>query len=254
MFDRLIAVFKGLFNKGMKELETPEVLAEQAQMELESSHKKIKEAVITAITAEKSLEKQIEANSKKVEEWVRRAQISVQQKNDELAKECLQKKQEHTQQDNQLKSQLEEQKKATTALKARLAEIEQQLRDFAVKKKDMTARLKAGDALSKANEMLDTRPGGSGAMAKLEDKIREKEARNEALAEMRGTPLEDKFKGLEGASELDMELAALKESMAAEPKLLGNSGGSVKLIQMDSKEKVVEATIEDVTDVEVEKD
>src|SRR5262245_52194362 len=130
MFDRLIAVFKGMFNKGMKQLETPEVLAEQAQMELENSHKKIKEAVITAITAEKSLEKQIEANIKKVEEWQRRAQISVQQKNDELAKECLQKKQEHTQQDNQLKAQLEEQKKATAALRTRLAEIEQQLRDF----------------------------------------------------------------------------------------------------------------------------
>lgn len=254
MFDRLIAVFKGLFNKGMKELETPEVLAEQAQMELESSHKKIKEAVITAITAEKALEKQIEANSKKIEEWVRRAQISVQQKNDELAKECLQKKQEHTQQDDQLKTQLEEQKKATSALKSRLSEIEQQLRDFHVKKKDMTARLKAGDALSKANEILDSSPGGTGAMAKLEDKIREKEARNEALAEMRGTPLEDKFKGLEGASELDMELAALKEQMAEQPKLIG-ADKNVKLIQMDQKEvKAIEATVEDVTDVEVEKD
>lgn len=254
MFDRLMAVFKGLFNKGMKELETPEVLAEQAQMELESSHKKLKEAVITAITAEKSLEKQIEANSKKIEEWVRRAQMSVQQKNDELAKECLQKKQEHTQQDNQLKSQLEEQKKATSALRARLTEVEQQLRDFQVKKRDMTARLKAGDALSKANEMLDATPGGTGAMSKLEDKIREKESRNEALAELRGSPLEDKFKGLEGASELDMELAALKEQMA-QPKLLGNDGDKVKLIQMDQKElKAIEARVEDVTDVEVEKE
>lgn len=256
MFDRLVAVFKGLFNKGMKELETPEVLAEQAQMELESSHKKIKEAVVTAITAEKSLEKQIDANSKKIEEWVKRAQISVQQKNDELAKECLQKKQEHTAQDNQLKTQLEEQRKATSALKARLAEIEQQLRDFHVKKKDMTARIKAGDALAKANEVLDSRPGGSGAMSKLEDKIREKEARNEALAEMRGAPLEDKFKGLEVESELDLELQALKEQMAADPKLIGTDANKVKLIQMDQKEVkgLIEATVEDVTDIEVEKD
>ena len=58
MFDRFKNVMKGMLNQGVSKLETPAILAEQAQMELESGLKKVKEAVTVAVTNENSATKE----------------------------------------------------------------------------------------------------------------------------------------------------------------------------------------------------
>ena len=50
-------------NKGMDELETPEVLAEKAQTELEESLKHLTEALTNATVNEKTLQQQIDKKS-----------------------------------------------------------------------------------------------------------------------------------------------------------------------------------------------
>mgnify|MGYP001201787356 FL=1 len=92
MFKRFMNLVKGTANKGMKKLETPELMAEEAEMELEKTVKQLKEAVIEARTNEKMLAKKRETADKKIEEWKQRAGLAVQQKNDDIARQCLQKK------------------------------------------------------------------------------------------------------------------------------------------------------------------
>jgi len=218
----LINLLKAKLNKGMAQLETPEVLAEQAQEQLESNIKKVKDGVVASLTMEKSLESKLKKSQEEIGTWEKRAATAVSQNNDELARQCLQKKQELNQTIATLTPQLESQRQSTTDLKAKYKELEEQLRGFHQKKANMLAREKASDASSKANELIGT-TGGSGT-AKWEQKIEEKEFKAEAMRQMSGSPADAKFANLDQHFEVEDELSALKAQAA--PKLIVDTGSS----------------------------
>jgi len=216
MFDRLKNVMKGMLDKGVSKLETPEILAQMGETELENLLKQLKEATTEAITREKMLQKQQEKNQQDLEQWVKRAATAVSQDNDDVAKQCLAKKIELEANGKSLQAQLDEAKTSKEALKERYADIEEKLREYRVKQKSLVARAKAGDAVANAQDMMSSASGKS--MDAIEEKIRMKEARGEALTEM---AQEGKFKDTEKQMDVDFELAALKAQMESNtPKLI----------------------------------
>ncbi len=247
MFDRLFKIIQAMFDKGISKMETPEILAEQAQEELETSVKKIRETIVNGIANEKMLESKIKKNAEDLALWEQRATAAVQRNDDELAKQCLQKKQEFNQTGYSLESQLAEQKKTTMSLKERANELDEKLRDFRNKKKDLSTRMQASDSVNKANELLSSSGGSS--MDKWEEKIREKESRSEAIREMSGAPIDDKFKKLDEHMQLDDELAALKAKMGGGPKLIVDQESSKKPV-VDQNVPMVVENIEDAVEVD----
>ena len=247
MFERLMSLLKGMFNKGMSKMETPEVLAEQAEMELESNFKKIKEALTNGLANEKMLEQKVEKTKQDLSTWEKRAMTAVQQGNDDLAKQCLLKKQETTQALSDLQAQVVEQKKTTTMLKAKFLELETALRDFRNKKNSMVSRMQANEATTKAIEL--TSGTGTSSMEHFEEKIRQKEAMSAAMREMSGhSAVDDQFKELDKQGGLDDELAALKIQMTG-----GSSASSPKLIEVKetAKKTTVDENVPMVVDVDV---
>ncbi len=237
MLDRLKNVIKGMLNQGVSKMETPTILAEQAQMELESGLKKVKEAVTAAMTNEKMMEGQLQKNCDELTMWEKRAVMAVEQNNDDLARQCIAKKKDFKEHVDTLTVQIGEQKKATASLKQRMNELEDEYRDFKIKKQSMLARTKAADGVAKANELISGGPAGGGSsMDKWEDKIREKEFKNEALKEMSGTTTEKHFDDAAKGLDLDDELAALKAKMT-ETKLIGDK--QPKLVVDDNVPMIV---------------
>jgi len=229
MFERLKNIINALFNKGMSQMETPEVLAEQAQSELEGSFKKLREALTSSLANEKMMEKQIQKATEELATWEKRATVAVTAGNDEVAKECLVRKQEQNQSIQSLQSQLAAQKQNSASLKERYQEVDAKLKSFMARKNDMINRHKASDAATKADSLISSTGGGSG-LDKWEQKISEKEARAEAIREISGggkSSTEDKFKQLDKHIEMEDELAALKARMAEagkSPKLIVDGG------------------------------
>jgi phage shock protein A len=228
MFDRLMSLIKGMFNKGMSKMETPEVLAEEAEAELESNFKKITEAITEGITTEKLLEQKVQKNAAELATWEKRALTAVQQNNDDLARQCLAKKQELAQMAQQYDTQLSEQKKTNISLKERHGELKAKIDDFRIKKNQMLARMKAQDQQAKAAELASGAAGVS-SLDKWEQKIAEKEARSQAVRELAGTTaFDDQVKQLDKAAALDDELSALKAIAASGgtsgPKLIEAKG------------------------------
>jgi len=235
MFKRLMSVMKAWFNKGMDQLETPEVLAEQAEGELEASLKKIKNSLTDSLTREKMLDQQIKKNAEELDTWVKRATVAVQNNNDEVARQCLVKKEECTQMARTLEAQLAEGKQTTASLREKLKEIERKVQEFQLKKKELLSRQKASQAAESVAKI--TTSGGS--MDKWEEKIRMKEARSEAMKEMAAEDkLKNEFKAITVNSDIDDELAALKEQVG-QPKLIQVSEDSPKLLEdkKDDKKK-----------------
>lgn len=225
MFERLMSIFKSMFNKGMAKMETPEVLAEQAEMELESNFKKISESLTAGMANEKMLEAKVKKANEDLALWEKRAMTAVQQDNDEMARQCLSKKQEAAQSLASLEAQLVEQKQSTALTKERFTEIQTKLKEFRSKKNEILARAKASDSITEANKLLGgTGSGGLSSMDKLEQRIIEKEAMSQAAREMSGiSKVDDDFKEWDKKAGLDDELARLKAAASASssgPKLI----------------------------------
>lgn len=228
MFERIAMVFKAMVNALLGKVEDPQMMLEQTYQELQSNLIQVRQAVAQAIATEKQLEQQLQKNKDQAATWQNRAAMAVQQGNDDLARQALQRKQQYAQAAVELEAQLKNQKEATANLRQRLTELENEVQKAYTKKQVLIARDKAAAATTKANEIL-SKSSASGALSvieRMETKVQEKEARAAALAELGTDSLEKKFKNFEGQSDIEMELLALK----------GNLGkGSDKLITQDKK-------------------
>jgi phage shock protein A len=224
MFDRLINFFKAVFNGVLGRLEDPQLMLEQTYQDLQSNLIQVRQAVAQAIATEKQLEQQLQKNKDQAETWHNRAAMAVQQGNDDLAKQALQRKQQYAQAAGDLETQLKSQRESTSTLRQRLTDLEAEVQKAYTKKQVLIARDKAAQATTKANEILSktTASGALSVMEKMENKVQEREAKAAALGEIGNDNLDKQFKSFEGKTDIDAELAALKGSMgmATPPKLV----------------------------------
>ncbi|MBN9394451.1 MAG: PspA/IM30 family protein [Candidatus Melainabacteria bacterium] len=215
MFDRLAQIIRAAFNQILGKAENPAMMLEQTYNDLNNNVIQVRQAVAQAIASEKQLELLMQKNKDQAATWQNRAAMAVQQNNDELARQALQRKQQFAQTAADLEAQYKQQKANTDNLRQRLVELESELNKTNAKKNMLIARDKAAQATMKANEVL-SRTSTNGALNvidRMEQKIQDKEARSAALAELSGDSLEKQFKNFEGQADLEMELMALKGSL-----------------------------------------
>lgn len=247
MFTRLASLIKAFFNSLMGKMEDPEMMLEQTYQDLQNNLIQVRQAVAQAIATEKQLEQQLQKNKDQSATWHNRATLAVQQGNDDLARQALQRKQQYAQAAADLEAQLKHQKEATSTLRQRLTELEGEVQKAYTKKQVLIARDKAAQATSKANEILSksSADGALSVMEKMEQKVLERESRAAALSELGTDQLDKKFKSFEGQVDIEAELMMLKN----------NGGGGQKLItdgQNKAKEPVLIEANEtvDVEDVQ----
>lgn len=234
MFDRIAMVFKAMVNALLGKVEDPQMMLEQTYQELQSNLIQVRQAVAQAIATEKQLEQQLQKNKDQAATWQNRAAMAVQQNNDDLARQALQRKTQYAQAAQDLEVQLKSQKEATSNLRQRLTELENEVQKAYTKKQVLIARDKAAQATSKANEIL-SKSSSSGALStfeRMETKVAEKEAKAAAYAELSGDSLEKKFKNFEGQADIELELMALKGNM-------GKDAGATLITQNHSDDAVL---------------
>ena len=219
MFERLSNLFRAFFNAVLGRMEDPQIMLEQTYQDLQSNLIQVRQAVAQAIATEKQLEQQLQKNKDQAETWQNRAAMAVQQGNDDLAKQALQRRQQYVQAAGDLETQLKAQKENTSGLRQRLTDLEAEVQKAYTKKQVLIARDKAAQATSKANEIL-SKTSSSGAMSvieKMETKVQEREAKAAALYELGTDSLDKQFRNLDAKTDVDMELLALKQSMGKAP-------------------------------------
>ncbi len=244
MFDRIAMVFKAMVNALLGKVEDPQMMLEQTYQELQSNLIQVRQAVAQAIATEKQLEQQLQKNKDQAATWQNRAAMAVQQNNDDLARQALQRKTQYAQAAADLEVQLKSQKEATSNLRQRLTELENEVQKAYTKKQVLIARDKAAQATSKANEIL-SKSSSSGAMStfeRMETKVAEKEAKAAAYAELTGDSLEKKFKSFEGQADIEMELLALKGNMGKDTgatlNLTDNNHSDAVLLEVKDEDEI----------------
>ncbi len=247
MFQRMFVVFKAMVNSLLGKVEDPQMMLEQAYQDLQSNLIQVRQAVASAIATEKQLEQQLKKNVEQVDVWQTRAGMAVQQGNDDLARQALQRKQQYAAAVKDLETQLHAQKEITTGLRRRLAELEAEASKTYTKKQVLIARDKAAQATSKANEILSkTNAQSAGSiMERMELKVQENEAKAQAMAELGRDNLDNAFASFEGASDIEMELLALKSGGDSNKMITQKKDGPILLDLKDSDTVDAEVEVSD---------
>ena len=250
MFDRFVNFVRSLFGALLGRVEDPQLLLEQTYQDLNSNLIQVRQAVAQAIATEKQIEQQYLKNREQATTWHNRASMAVQQSNDDLARQALQRKQQYQQSAGEQEVLLKNQHDATEQLKQRLTDLEAEVQKAYSKKQVLIARDKVAQATGKANELLakTTAYGTLSIMDRMEEKVQEREARAAALAELGGDNLEKQFKGIEVKTDIEGDLAALKNQMGMgptkieikEPVLLEEKADTSKAIEAEEVRDVTQ--------------
>lgn len=215
LFDRISRVVRANLNDMVSKAEDPEKILEQSIIDMQEDLVQLRQAVAQAIAAQKRTQQQYNQQSTEANNWQQRAQLALTKGDENLAREALVRKKTHAETAATLKTSNETQMAQVDTLKRSLIALESKISEAKTRKDMLKARISA----AKAQEQIESATGrlgtssAMGAFERMEEKVQLMEARAQSAGELAGADLENQFKQLEAGSDVDDELAALKQQM-----------------------------------------
>ncbi|MGB6299968.1 MAG: PspA/IM30 family protein [Rivularia sp. (in: cyanobacteria)] len=215
LMERIGRLFRSNVNSWTAQREDPEKILEQAVYEMQENLVRMRQGVAQAIATQKRTERQAAQAYSTQEEWYRRAQMALEQGNDALAREALTKRKAYQQTSSALAEQIGQQKTLVAKLKKDMQALELKISEAKTKKDMYIARARSAEASLRLQEMLGETGDTSSlkAFEKMEDKLLELEAKQEAIAVSDTDELENKFASLSESDDVDAELSAMKAKL-----------------------------------------
>ncbi len=227
LFDRISMLLRANVNDMVSKAEDPEKILEQAVIEMQSDLVQLRQAVASSIANQKRTEQQYNKGMADANSWQNKAQLALTKGDEDLAREALVRKKSYSETAASLKAQLDGQAGQVETMKKSLIQLESKISEMKNKKTMLQARSQS----AKAQEKLQSAVGSIGnnsamqAFERMEEKVLQAEAKSQAAIELTGADLESKFAALESGSDVDDELAAMKQQM------LGGSSSTAALPQ-----------------------
>jgi len=218
LFKRISDVITANLNDLVDRVEDPERLIKQLIREMEENISSAREGVIDAIASEKQLAKELDNQRRQTEEWHGRARRALESGNEALAREALLRKKDHDPIVANLERSWESARRTSERLKTQLRALEMKLEEARLKKSSLIARQRAAQAREQMDCVRDRFQTGldlNHSFGRMADKVSEMEAVMEAREELYGeySQIEREFLKLEANTEVELELAALKQQM-----------------------------------------
>ncbi|HBL10924.1 MAG TPA: phage shock protein A [Cyanobacteria bacterium UBA11162] len=217
LIDRIGRVIRANLNNLIGQAEDPEKILEQAVEDMQQDLIQMRQAVAGAIATQKRTERQAKQAQSTAEEWYNRAQLALSKGDETLAREALTRRKSYQETAQALQAQLVPQNEVVARLKKEMRTLESKISEAKTKKDLYIARARSAQASQKINEMLGNMNTGSAlsAFERMEDKVMQLEAQSQAIEELSGNELENKFAALESGNDIDTELAAMKARLNA---------------------------------------
>ncbi len=221
IFKRFKTVLKANINDMISKAENPEKVLNQLIIDMNEHLIDSKKSVAAAIADEKRLERQVDENRMKSEDWEKKAMLAVRAGKDDLAKEALLRKQEYAKYNQELKPQWEAQHESVSQLKDSLRQLQRKIEEARRKKNILIARAKRAEAQKTIQATVGSIGDTSAfdAFDRMAAKVEQIEAEADATAELIGMnseekSLEEEFKQLESSDDSsDLLLDQLKAKM-----------------------------------------
>lgn len=220
LMERVSTLVRANLNDLIDKAEDPEKMIKQVILDMQNQLLQVKTQVAIAIAGQHLLAKKHKENQDKAAEWVRKAELAVDKKQDDLARAALERSISHRNMADNFKQQVEDQGQQAENLKTALRKLEQKLSEAQAKSDLLIAQHRRARALSRAADAQLTMrgPGSDSALDRMRDKVLRTEAIGQAKAELNGDTVEDRLASLDRQDEVERLLAELKVKQIPGPR------------------------------------
>ena len=216
LLERVSTLIRANLNDLIDRAEDPEKMIKQVTLDMRNQLMQVKTQVAIAIADQHVLEKKQKENAEKEAEWMRKAELAVDKKQDDLARAALDRSMSYKQMTGSFDSLVADQKTEVDNLKSALHKLEQKLAEAESKSDALIAQHRRSRALSKASDaqMAIGDKSKVATFERMKSKVRQAEAVSKAKAEMANDNVEDKLAALEKQDEIEKMLKEIKARRA----------------------------------------
>ena len=216
LLDRVSTLIRANLNDLVDRAEDPSKMIKQVILDMENQLLQVKTQVAISIADQHMLEKKQQESAEKAAEWMRKAEISVDKGQDDLARAALERHKSADRTTASFHQQVEDQRAQVTTLKSALGKLETKLNEAQSKSDMLMAQHRRARALGRASDARMEIGSRSTirTFERMKEKITVSEAVSQAKHEMVTDDVDDRFAQMERDDEVDKLLAELKAKKA----------------------------------------
>jgi phage shock protein A len=214
LLERVSTLIRANLNDLVDKAEDPEKMIKQVILDMQNQLIQVKTQVAIALADQHLLEKKLKETDDLEKDWIRRAELAVDKKQDDLAKAAIERSLSYKQLTENYRQQVADQKIEVENLKSALQKLEQKLSEAQAKSDVLVAQHRRSRVLGKARDaqMAATNSANSGTFDRMKRKVSHEEAVAQAKGEVAGEDsLSDKLVALEKEDKINQLLVEMKE-------------------------------------------
>jgi phage shock protein A len=217
LLERVSTLVRANLNDLIDKAEDPEKMIKQVILDMQNQLLQVKTQVAIAIADQHLLEKKQKENGDKIAEWMRKAELAVDKKEDDLARASLLRVESYRELSEDFAQQVNDQKAQVENLKLALRQLEQKLTEAQAKADVLIAQHRRARAVSKASDARMASGDGSkmAAFDRMKRKVAHSEAVSQAKSEIAADDIDDRLAALEKQDRIEQLLAELKAKRGA---------------------------------------
>jgi phage shock protein A len=212
LLERVSALIRANLNDLIDKAEDPPKMLKQVILDMQNQLLQVKTQVAIAIADEHLLRKKHQENIDKHTEWMRKAELAVEKKQDDLARAAIDRAVACRKIAEGFEEEITHQKNQAETLKSSLKQLEQKLAEAQAKADLLLAKHRRSRALTKASQARIAAGDQSkmGTFDRMKNKVHGDEAISRAMAELATENIDDKLEALGKDDEVERLLAEIK--------------------------------------------
>ena len=217
LLERVSTLIRANLNDLIDKAEDPEKMIKQLILDMENQLLQVKTQVAISIADQHVLEGKLKENADAEKQWLRRAEMAVDKKDDTLARSALERSLSYKGMAESFQQQVEDQKTQVENLKTALLKLQQKLAEAQAKSDLLIAQHRRSRAMGKAVDAGAAMGSDSAAAAfdRMKSKVRHSEATAQAKSDLAMDNVEDRFAAMEKQDEIDRLLEEIKSKRKA---------------------------------------
>jgi len=212
LLERVSALVRANLNDLIDRAEDPQKMLKQVILDMQNQMIQVKTQVAIAIADEHLLRKKQKENEEKHAEWMRKAELAVDKKQEDLARSALERALGFRKLAEDFGEEIEHQKSQVEHLRSAMRKLDLKLTEANAKSELILAKHRRSRALTKASQarMAASDDSKTGTFDRMKHKVQHEEAMGQAMAEMADDNVEEKLTALDKGDEIERLLADIK--------------------------------------------
>lgn len=237
LLERVLMLLGANLNAMIEKADDPEQVLRQLQVDMRNQLMQVKTQVATAIAESHKLQKRHKEKTAEAENWLKKAERAVQQKNDDAARSALARYNELLRQAQRYQQLQQEQDQLVTTMRSALRQLENKISEvettidlLVTRKRNALLQQRVYEALQKTGDVKERERA-----RQAQDAVMEAEARARALADLHRRDLDTQLGQLSEEAVIEQQMEDLKAKNQARPLLHEGHSQPAPLIPPDPR-------------------